>query len=78
VNGFRRSVHTERPDPLPHSASMERAELIARASPPCHECGASVQRVECHWHLDDNNDWRPGPWHMVCLAGHRLAVEPLP
>ena len=25
---------------------MTRAELIALASPPCHECGAPVQRVE--------------------------------
>ena len=33
---------------------MDRADLIALASPPCHECGESVQRVETRWHLDDD------------------------
>jgi hypothetical protein len=56
---------------------MDRAELIARASPPCHECGASVQRVEAPWHLDEDHNWRPGPYFMVCVHGHRVLVEPL-
>jgi hypothetical protein len=58
--------------------AMDRADLVALASPPCHECGESVQRVESRWHLDDNSDWRPGPWFMVCGFGHRVLVEPLP
>jgi hypothetical protein len=57
---------------------MTRAQLIALASPPCHECGASVQRVEGRWHLDEDTNWRPGPWFMVCGAGHRVPVKPLP
>jgi hypothetical protein len=57
---------------------MDRAELIAAASPPCRECGASVQRVEMRWHLDDDFTWRPGPYYMVCADGHRVLVEPLP
>jgi len=55
---------------------MDRAEMIALASPPCHECGLPVQRVESRWHLEDGN-WRPGPTFMVCAAGHRVRVEPL-
>ena len=56
---------------------MNRAELIALASPPCHECDASVQRVEIRWHLDDDSNWRPGPSYMVCADGHRVLVKPL-
>ena len=56
---------------------MDRAELIARASPPCRECGASVHRVEIPWRLDDEGDWRPGPSFMICGEGHRVLVEPL-
>jgi len=57
---------------------MDRQQLISLAAPPCHECGASVQRVEGRWHLDENDHWRPGPWFMVCGDGHRVPVEPLP
>jgi hypothetical protein len=56
---------------------MTRAELIALASPPCHECGAPVQRVETPWHLDEDCKWRPGPSFMVCGNEHRVLVEPL-
>jgi hypothetical protein len=56
---------------------MDRAELIARASPPCRECGASVQRVEIPWRLDEAGNWRPGPSFMICGDGHRVPVEPL-
>ena len=56
---------------------MDRAELIAIASPPCHECGESVQRVETRWHLDEDFTWRPGPCFMVCAEGHRVLVEPI-
>jgi hypothetical protein len=56
---------------------MDRAELIARAAPPCHECGASVQRVEIPWRLDDAGEWMPGPSFMICGDGHRVLVEPL-
>jgi hypothetical protein len=56
---------------------MNRAELIALASPPCHECGASVQRVETRWHRDEDGAWRLGPAFMVCADGHRVLVEPL-
>jgi hypothetical protein len=55
---------------------MKRADFIALASPPCHECGASVQRVECRSHRDEDLNWRPGPWFMVCGYGHRVPVEP--
>ena len=56
---------------------MDRADLIALASPPCHKCGASVQRVEARAHLDEDARWRPGPGFMVCADGHRVLVEPL-
>jgi hypothetical protein len=55
----------------------DRELLIALASPPCHECGASVERVETRWHLDEADGWRPGPTFMVCGVGHRVPVEPL-
>jgi hypothetical protein len=47
------------------------------ASPPCHECGASILRVENRWHLDEDCTWRPGPFFMVCPEGHRVLVTPL-
>jgi hypothetical protein len=56
---------------------MDRAELIARASPPCAECGASVQRVEIPWRLDEAGNWTLGPSFMICGDGHRVLVEPL-
>ena len=56
---------------------MDRDELIAAASPPCRECGESVQRVEIPWRLDGDGNWRPGPSYMVCGDGHRVLVEPL-
>jgi hypothetical protein len=67
-----RHDHRER-----HAAAMTRAELIALASPPCHDCGAPVQRVETPWHLDEDCKWRPGPSFMVCGNEHRVLVEPL-
>jgi hypothetical protein len=57
---------------------MSRADLIALASPPCHECGVAVQRVETRWHVDEDGNWRPGPAFMVCAGGHRVLIEPLP
>jgi hypothetical protein len=57
--------------------TMTRAEFVALASPPCHECDAAVQRVEARWHRDDDGEWRPGPWFMICGAGHRVLVKPL-
>jgi hypothetical protein len=56
---------------------MDTADLIALASPPCHDCGASVQRVEMRWHLDEDSTWRPGPYFMVCADGHRVLVQPV-
>ena len=56
---------------------MDRAELIARASPPCHECGASVQRVEIPWRQDEQGEWKPGPSFMICGDGHRVLIEPV-
>lgn len=55
----------------------ERQALIAAASPPCHECGAPVQRIEVRWHLDKDDRWRPGPFFMVCASNHRALVEAL-
>ena len=57
--------------------AVTRAELIALASPPCHTCGAPVERVEGRWHLDEDHRWRPGPYYMVCADRHRILVEPL-
>jgi hypothetical protein len=56
---------------------MTRAELIALASPPCHECGLPVQRIETRWHLDEDYAWRVGPSFMVCDNHHRVLVVPL-
>ena len=56
---------------------MTRTDLFDSASPPCHQCGANVQRVETQWHRDADAEWRPGPWFMVCVRGHRVPVEPL-
>jgi hypothetical protein len=55
---------------------MDRAELVALASPRCHECGESVQRVEMRWHEDEDGVWRQVA-HMVCADGHRGLVSPL-
>src|SRR5215208_2387917 len=57
--------------------AMDIPDLIALASPPCHECGAPVQRVEARWHLDEDSRWRPGPYFMVCAERHRVLVEAL-
>jgi hypothetical protein len=54
---------------------MDRDELVARAAPPCQECGASVQRVEIPWNRDEDGRWRPGPSFMVCGDGHRVLIE---
>jgi len=56
---------------------MERSDFITHASPPCHECGEPVHRVQIPWHLDEDWTWRPGPAFMICGAGHRVLVEPL-
>lgn len=56
---------------------MDRAALIEWASPPCHECGLPVVRVETRWHLDEDGNWWPGPSFMVCAAEHRVLVEVL-
>jgi hypothetical protein len=56
---------------------MNRTDLVALASPPCHDCGAPVQRVEMPWHLDEDYNWRAGPYFMVCTDGHRVLVEAL-
>jgi hypothetical protein len=50
--------------------------MIALASPPCHECGAAVQRLDARCHRDEDGEWHPGPWYMICAAGHRVLVEP--
>lgn len=52
---------------------MDRADLISLASPPCHQCGGPVQRVETKWRFEDG-DWRP-EGVMVCESGHRVRVE---
>ena len=56
---------------------MDRAEFLNIASPPCHECGTAVQRVEIPWRVDEEGNWRPGPSYMICGDGHRVLVEPL-
>ena len=55
--------------------AMDIRDLIALASPPCHECGEPVQRVEARWYLDEDHRWRPGPYFMVCAERHRVLVE---
>jgi hypothetical protein len=52
---------------------MDRQELIDLASPPCHECGKPVQRVEAT-HVWEGEDWVPA-LTMVCADGHRVPVE---
>jgi hypothetical protein len=56
---------------------MDRAEMIALASPPCRQCGEPVQRIEQRWHLDGDGEWRLGPTFMVCAEGHRTWMEAL-
>jgi hypothetical protein len=76
--GYGQMVYSATPGSCPKIlTAMERAQLVALASPPCHECGGSVQRVETRWHLDEDLRWRPGPSFMVCADGHRVLVEPL-
>lgn len=58
--------------------TLTRAELVEIAAPPCPECEAPIVRTEMPWHLDEDGDWRLGPCHIVCSAGHRTLVEPLP
>ena len=60
-----------------HPHPLSTADLIALASPPCHDCGEPVQRVEMPWHLDEDDNWRAGPFFMVCADGHRVLVEAL-
>ena len=57
--------------------AMDKADLIALASPPCHVCSEPVQRVETRFHLDEDGRWRPGPFFMVCASDHRVLVEAL-
>jgi hypothetical protein len=56
---------------------VTRAELLAVAAVPCHECGNPVTRVEMGWRWTEK-DWRSEHWTMVCAEGHRVAVEPFP
>jgi hypothetical protein len=60
-----------------HGDGMNSADLVAVDSPPCHQCGESVQRAETRWDLDEDCNWRPGPYFMVCADGHRVLVTPL-
>lgn len=57
--------------------TMTRAELIALAAPPCHECQEPVQRTECTWMLNGDGDWVPRSTWLVCTDGHRVLVEGL-
>ena len=54
---------------------MHRDELIALASPPCHDCAEPVQRLEQRWHLDEDANWRLG-CYMVCANQHRVLAVP--
>ena len=54
---------------------MRRNELIELASPPCHECGHPVQRLEQRWHLDEDGKWRFA-CVMVCADEHRVLAVP--
>lgn len=57
---------------------MDRAELIALASPPCHECGEPIQRIETgQWVENTDGDWVPSDYYMICANGHRVKVEHL-
>jgi hypothetical protein len=35
-----------------------------------------VRRLEHTWRLDDEGEWIPNPFVMVCARGHRVALEP--
>ena len=54
---------------------MRRDELIRLASPPCRDCAEPVQRLEQHWHLDEDANWRLG-CYMVCANQHRVLAVP--
>ena len=54
---------------------MDRAEFIAIASPPCHECGEPVQRVETSWKPGPDWDYVPRSFVMICANDHRVEVE---
>lgn len=53
---------------------MNRAELIALASPPCRDCGEPILRTETAWHLDEDGVWRLTAT-MVCPERHRVIVQ---
>lgn len=56
---------------------MDRAELIALAAPPCHQCGAPVTRVEWSYVRGPlAGEWVNGPVCLVCPNGHRVQVQP--
>jgi hypothetical protein len=59
---------------------MTREELTALAAPTCQEdgCDAKVDYTEIPWRLGDDGEWRLGLSFLVCGAGHRVLVEPLP
>lgn len=52
--------------------------MIAWASPPCHECGDPVQRVEHRNEHLPGGEWVPTNMFMVCANGHRVPVAFLP
>jgi hypothetical protein len=52
-----------------------RSDFIQMASPPCHECGDPVERIEMRWSLNGDGDWVPGPYFMICGKEHRVPVE---
>jgi hypothetical protein len=55
--------------------AMRRDELIALASPLCHDCADPVQRLEQYWHLDEDGNWRLRCF-MVCANKHRVLAVP--
>jgi len=49
--------------------------MIELASPPCHECGQPVQRIEVSWARNTNIGWLKPKWFMVCPSTHRVEVK---
>lgn len=49
--------------------------ILDAARPPCHECGAPVQRAELLSRRDPEAGWRPWRFVLVCPSKHRVTIE---
>jgi hypothetical protein len=61
---------------LEYGGRLNRDDFLALVALSCQECGGRVQRLEHTWRLDDEGNWRPNPFVMVCSRGHRVELDP--